>query len=404
MRKICLARHKPQHLGIVSDAHHYRDADGKLYVLTPVARQFERWAELFPRVTVCAPLLSGAPPSTHSAYRNPQIRLLPISLAGGDSARAKLHLLAQIFRWIFTLNRLFNTVDAVHIRCPNNISVIGLLLLQLRRLPRQAVYTGSWRDFPNEPFFYRWQRLFLRAHFAGPVAIYGEDAAGGAHLVSSFSPTYGDDVWHEESENVARRLEKLREYSQWPRPLKLVSVGALSANKNQQLVIQAVRKLEENGVESTLHILGDGTQRVELEALAASLGVTGKVIFHGRTAQDEVRRFYRESDFVVQAPRQEGYGKVPIEAFFHGCIPILSDVDLTRDILGASGESSGERGRYFPLEDCDALVQRLRELADAPPEMARLIENGRAYAREHTLEAWREQLRHMLSRFWNVSL
>lgn len=404
MKKIYTAKRKPQHMGIVSDAHHYRDETGKLYVLTPVARQFEQWAALFPHVTICAPLLPGKPPTTHTLYEADNIHLIPISAAGGDSARAKLHLLSQTFRWARALNRLFNSVDAVHIRCPNNISIIGLFLLHLRSLPREAVYTGSWRNFEGEPFFFRWQREWLRDKFNGPVAVYGRRSDDAANIVSSYSPSYGEAVWHEESIAVDVRLQRLRAHSRLPQPLRLVSVGALTTNKNQQLLLQAMKLLTDAGVESRLELLGEGEKRDELQNLCAQLRIADRVTFRGRTSQKTVRDFYRKSDFVLQAPRQEGYGKVPIEAFFHGCIPILSNVDLTRDILGADDDSLGERGRYFPLEDAGALAARIMELAADTQEMARLVENGRSYARQHTLEAWQEHLRQTMTRFWNVPL
>jgi glycosyltransferase involved in cell wall biosynthesis len=404
MKKIYTAKRRPRHLGIVSDAHHYRDDAGKLYVLTPVARQFEQWAALFPRVTVCAPLLPGTPPSTHTPYAADNIHLVPISAAGGDSVRAKLHMLAQTFRWARALNRLFNRVDAVHIRCPNNISIPGLLLLHLRRLPREAVYTGSWYRSDNKSFFFRWQRNWLRERFNGPVAVYGERAGEPKNIVSSFSPSYSDDDWQAETDSVQRKLEKLKHLRELPRPLRLVSVGSLNANKNQQLILHAVKRLTNSGVDVRLHLLGDGDKRDEWKQLSSELEISDRVFFNGHTAALQVRQFYRDSDFVIQSPRLEGYGKVPIEAFFYGCIPILSDVDLTRDILGAHENNPGERGRFFALEDVEALVACIMELSGDTQEMARLIKNGRAYAREHTLEAWREHLREMLTQHWKVQI
>ena len=55
-------------LGIISDAHHYFDAQGQLCTLAPLAKQFEQWASLFEHVVVCAPLRSGLPPPMCSPY------------------------------------------------------------------------------------------------------------------------------------------------------------------------------------------------------------------------------------------------------------------------------------------------------------------------------------------------
>lgn len=153
-------------LGIISDSHHYYDTEGHLCNLTVLTRQFGCWSNLFAEVVICAPLLPGSPPISHSPYQNSNIRLLPISLAGGNSLRAKVHLGRQIQGWWRTLKILLGQVDAVHIRCPNNISLLGLLALLRARHPRQAVYTGTWPGYAGEPFTYRWQRWFLRRFFS----------------------------------------------------------------------------------------------------------------------------------------------------------------------------------------------------------------------------------------------
>ncbi len=139
-------------LGIISDSHHYYDASGRLHNLTVLTRQFGCWANLFEEVVICAPLLPGLPPASHTPYLHPQIRLLPVANAGGNSFGAKIHLLQQMGKWWQVLHQLLAQVDAVHIRCPNNISVLGLFAVQRSHHLRQAVYTGTWLGYPTEPF------------------------------------------------------------------------------------------------------------------------------------------------------------------------------------------------------------------------------------------------------------
>lgn len=388
-------------LGIISDSHHYYDRDGRLYNLSIVKAQFECWAQLFDEVTICAPLYPGDPPVSHSPYDAPNVSLLPIAPAGGNTLRAKADLGFKLAGWWKTLQELLKRVDAVHIRCPNNISILGLAALARSDCFRQAVYTGCWNGqvSPPEPLTYRAQRLFLKHRFRGPVAVYGTWPDQPEHVVPSFSPSYTDGDWEGESAVVARKVDRLRGLSALPDPVKLVTVGSVDYRKNQQLVIRAVRQLADAGVRAELAILGEGGLRSSLESLARELGVEGQIHFNGRTAHRQVRQYYREADFVVQAPRSEGYGKVPNEAFFHGAVPILSDVEISAEIVG-----HGERGRYFPPDDVDAVVRHVLELARNPGEMIRLIENGRAHARSLTLEVWRDHIRQMLEEHWGVEL
>lgn len=389
-------------LGIISDAHHYQDANGQLYTLTLLARQFEQWAALFDEVVVCAPLLSGPRLKIYDAYRAHNIRLLPVPVAGGNTLGAKLQLATTLPVWWAALQHLIASSDAIHIRCPNNISILGLLALSRSPCLRQAVYTGQWNVYSGEPLTYRWQRFMLKHFFSGPVAVYGTWPRQPKHIVPSFSPSYSLTDWEEEAEGVARRIAKLHsdeQNNQRKQEVQLVSVGSLSKNKNQQLIIHAVSALRSLNIEAQLHILGEGPERELLRRLAVELNVSNQVHLHGGVAHEQVRQFYRTADFVVQAPYAEGFGKVPIEAFFHGTIPVLSNVNLSEEIVG-----SGLRGRVFQTDDHMELAHTIIDLVQHPTIMASMIEAGRAYARDLTLEGWRKHLKEMLEHYWKLYL
>jgi glycosyltransferase involved in cell wall biosynthesis len=386
-------------LGIISDAHHYFDAEGKLYTLTPLARQFEQWAGLFNEVIICAPLLSGPPSNAASPYLATNINLLPIVNAGGNTIRAKLNLVFALRDWWVALNELLKRVDAVHIRCPNNISILGLLALARSSRLRQAVYTGNWSGYQNEPLTYRLQRLVLKRYFRGPVAVYGEWPNQPPHIVPSFSPSFSLLDWQQEGAAIVRKISCLQSLSPSSRALKLVSVGALNSNKNQQLAIHAVKILHDRLIPAELYLLGDGENRQNLEELSRSMGLNEIVHFCGRVSHDSVREFYREADFVIQPSLTEGFSKVPMEAFVHGAIPLLSNVSVNPQIVGER-----DRGRYFPIDDAVTLAKQIEELAQQPREMVRLIKNGRDYSRILTLEAWRDHIRQMLRTHWASDL
>lgn len=385
-------------LGIISDAHHYYDESGMLSSLTPVVRQFEQWAKIFDSVTICAPLLSGSPPVTYQTfYMAANIQLLPITNAGGNTLLDKLFLVQQTMSWWRTLKKLIKEVDAIHIRCPNNISILGLLAIQNAHILRQAVYTGTWQGYAGEPITYAWQRLFLRRFFEGPVAVYGDWPNQPHHIVPSFSPSYSQTVWESEKHHVSNRIRCLSDRIVLPEPVRLLTVGSLNHNKNQRLVIRVAQILRQAGIQIKLDLLGDGDQFLMLEQLVKDLKLGGVIKLHGQVSQDVAREFYRQADFVVQASYAEGFGKVPIEAFFHGAIPILSDVGMSIQIVGGN-----QRGRVFPTDDANSAVQEIMALIRHPDEMIRLIRNGRVYAKTQTLEAWQEHIHDMLRDHWKA--
>lgn len=385
------------HLGIVSDAHHYWDSSSRLCTLTPLARQFEQWASLFDQVTVVAPLLPGDPPAGSGPYQVQNIRLNPIPVAGGSTLTSKLILIRVLPRWWRVIQQLLGKVDAVHIRCPNNVGIPALLAVARISVPRQAAYTGTWVGYDGEPATYQWQRRYLARSFRGPVAVYGDWPNQPPHVVPSFSPSFYDADWEDEEQAVLRRIDRLKELARLPAPVRLLTVGSLT--KNQDVVIRMVAHLCSQGFDVNLDVLGGGVQQTKLEALVNDLKLVNCVRIHGRVSHEMVRKSLRMADFVVQAPTVEGLGKVPIEAFFHGAVPILSNVNLSAQLVGG-----GERGRLFGPGDYEGAADAVAELICEPAKLASMIQQGRAYARTLTLERWREHLRQMLEKHWNLTL
>lgn len=387
-------------LGVISDSLHGYDAEGRLHNHNAGLRaQLDCWARLFERVVICAPLVEGEPPDPQGRYREGNVSLIPVPRAGGRTLKAKAALVSTLPAWWRGLKRLLAEVDAVHVRCPNNISIPGLLLLERAPHLRQALYTGNWAGYPGESPTYRLQRWFLRERFRGPVAVYGEWPGQPPHVVSTFSPVFGDAEWEAEAEGVAARLAALRGAAALPAPVRLVTVGHLDRNKNQRVAVEAVARLKARGVHAELDVVGKGAEREALEALAASLGVAGRVRLQGQRPHDEVREFYRRAHFLVLPSRSEGWSKVAVEAFLHGTVPLLADLPVHRVMAG-----DGARGRVFGADDAEALAGHVAALAADPRGYARMVEAGREYARGLTLEAWTEQLRGYLEAHWGVTL
>jgi len=341
--------------------------------------------------------MSGSPTDRHKPYPSENIKLLPIESAGGNTISAKLDLIVKSFGWWKAIYKLLQQVDAVHIRCPNNISILGLIVLQFSNLPKQAVYTGSWTG--PAPRTYRLQRAFLKRFFNGPVAIYGNWPNQPAHIIPSFSPSYYQKDWDMETPQVENRIKMLESSKRLLCPVRLMSVGALNKNKNQTLVLDALEYLKDNYLEFTLDLIGDGPERENLERKVNDLALNDRVLIHGNVSHDILRNYYRQTQFVIQAPFSEGFGKVPIEAFFHGVIPILSDVDISSQIIG-----NGSRGCCFSHNDAEAIAVQIIELTSHPAQMASMIKAGRKFARELTLEAWQQHIMEMLNAFWKIEI
>jgi glycosyltransferase involved in cell wall biosynthesis len=106
----------------------------------------------------------------------------------------------------------------------------------------------------------------------------------------------------------------------------------------------------------------------------------------GKKNYTELQALYRQHDFVLQAPLKEGFGKVPVEGFFHGLIPIISNTSMAGHIT-----ANGERGFLFNASNEGDLAKTLLSIREKKEVLPVMVEKGRAFAKSQTLEAWAEE-------------
>jgi glycosyltransferase involved in cell wall biosynthesis len=129
------------------------------------------------------------------------------------------------------------------------------------------------------------------------------------------------------SQTTAARLEKfngLRHAALYPPPPfahrlapgpygdYALFVGRLESIKRPDLAVRAVRHFDRG---LRLVVVGEGTQRVRTEALAEELGLTGRITFAGPVHEEALADLYRGALSVINAPYDEDYGYVTLEAF-----------------------------------------------------------------------------------------
>ncbi len=174
-----------------------------------------------------------------------------------------------------------------------------------------------------------------------------------------------------------------------PKPGKIVSVGRLTKQKNQAMLLRAFAKVWEEFPEAELHLYGEGELRKELSALAENLGVQeavhlpGNVLdLHDRIADAAV--FALSSDY-------EGLSNALLEAMMMG-LPVVSTDCAGSDEYIRNGES----GYLTPVGDEDALANAMMQMLADPDKARRMGEEGaRTVAplqKDILMEKWYEVL------------
>jgi glycosyltransferase involved in cell wall biosynthesis len=92
----------------------------------------------------------------------------------------------------------------------------------------------------------------------------------------------------------------------------VLSVGRIESVKRVDLAVAAMAHADRP---IRLIVAGDGTQRANVEALAARAGVSDRVTFIGAVDDERLLALYAEALGVIYAPYDEDFGYVTLESF-----------------------------------------------------------------------------------------
>ena len=180
--------------------------------------------------------------------------------------------------------------------------------------------------------------------------------------------------------------KSLRSENGWQDETVLISVGRLAPEKNWDTLVHAFAKVHEERPRTRLVLIGDGTAKPSLEALAAELGIADRVTFTGALPFQEIPRYLKAADAFAFASITETQGLVTIEAMAAGLPVVAVDGPGTRDIM-----EHGKQG-FLVENDPDALAKGIKKLLADPQRIQRLRNNALKKARTFDVDQLGKQL------------
>lgn len=157
----------------------------------------------------------------------------------------------------------------------------------------------------------------------------------------------------------------------------VITVGRLVRRKNLRVLFEAVAALGRPEVH--LLVVGDGPEQGPLEALAAELGMAGRVQFRGFVPQTLKYQLLACADLFALPSLHEAFGLVYLEAMQCGLPVIAARPGGQEDYL-----TEGETGFLLPPEDKEGLTRALSTLVGDPALRARMGALNRERARGFT--------------------
>ena len=376
-------------LVIVSHVTHFR-YENQLFAYGPYAQEIDLWADLFRQVTIAAPCRDEAPPGDCLPFTRNNISIDPQKEVGGETLAAKIKLACMTPRLMVDLSRALWRADAIHVRCPGNLGLLGAVLAPLFSKRLVAKYAAQWSTSTGEVWSSRWQKAVLRANWwRGPVTVYGEWPDQPPQVVPFFTSLLTAD--HMERARIAAKRA-------WNgKPLRVLFAGRLSKPKNVDILLRAVARNRQAGLDVRCTVVGEGPQREPLERLVLDLGISEAVEFTGGIGFEDVICQLEKSDVLALVSEAEGWPKAIAEGMAFGLVCIGSDRGFVPKML-ANG-----RGLTVTPGDAGALADLLSEIARYPEQYVPMRSAAAEWSQQYSLEGLREAIRQLLLEKWNLS-
>lgn len=352
----------------------------------PLVRELDYLATRFDRLIVLAPVATSPAPPSFTPYAAPNVHLIPVKPAGGDSFAGKIESLRAAPAYLRAITTAARDADVVHVRCPCNIGLVACLwALMDRQKPRWAKYAGNWRPGGPEPLSYKLQRFWLESGaFGGPVTVNGRWPNQPEHVHSLVNPSFSQKELEQAIASVAsKRLS---------RPVRLLFAGRLEETKGVLRVVEIAAELIGRGLDVIVDLAGDGPDCDRVVSLVERKGLCDAIRLHGWLSREALADLYRACHFVVLPSLSEGWPKVLSEGMAHGAVPVASAVSSIGQVLAET-----QAGIALPTLDIEAYASAIERLVQNPDEWRRLAERGQEAAAAFTYEVYVERIMRILS-------
>jgi glycosyltransferase involved in cell wall biosynthesis len=162
----------------------------------------------------------------------------------------------------------------------------------------------------------------------------------------------------------------------------ILFAGRLLAHKNVDVLLRAVALLTEEYPHLRCRIVGEGPERLRLEALSAELGVADQVVFHDFFPGTEIYGVMKSATVFALPSVREGFGAVVLEANCCG-LPVVTvnhPDNAARHLI-----TEGETG-FLTDVTADGLAKAL----SVAVACARLLDPTESQQRTGYLRGWGE--------------
>jgi glycosyltransferase involved in cell wall biosynthesis/tetratricopeptide (TPR) repeat protein len=167
--------------------------------------------------------------------------------------------------------------------------------------------------------------------------------------------------------------------------LRICFAGLVMPFKGVHILVEALGRLHQAGIDFTAEIAGETTNQqflTNLHDFAQSIGMSQKIKYTGFLDRVELAALFARSNVLVfPSLVEEGFGISQVEALAAGLVVVSSGTGGAREII-----RDGVDGMLYPSENVQALAEKLHALATNPELFAQLQAASQKRASEFAVE------------------
>ena len=344
--------------------------------------QMQALSELFEATTLVVPCSSSTTTVGGMNLTGRNLSVRSLTNPSGQGFRRKVRFLFWLLRNAPAMIQEVRRADVVHTPIPGDIGTIGMLLAFVWRKPLFVRHCGNWFvQKTTAEHFWKW----FMERFAGSRNVMLA-TGGGTEPPSRRNPSIR---WIFSTTLTEQELKacSMRRAGFSPERVRLIIVCRQDKEKGTGVVIESLPFILRDFPQANLDVVGDGQALVKFNELAAALGVTDRITFHGKVDHDEVIRLLHQADlFCYPTAASEGFPKVVLEALACGLPVVTTPVSVLSQLIGS--------GCGLIIEEATpmAVADAVRECLSDPERYRVMSAKAHDTARQYSLERWRDTI------------
>jgi glycosyltransferase involved in cell wall biosynthesis len=347
-------------------------------------------SQLFNETRVITTLHQTERPAGTTSLGGHCLQIQPLPAPPGQNLRRKIALLTWLPRHLAALWRTVKETDAVHALVPGDVGLIGILVALAQGKPLFVRHCGTWGEPVTAADHFL---LWLLERIAGGRNVVMA-TGGGPMPPSAKNPAIN---WIHSTTLRAAEIEAITPAPPWQpgKPLRLVTVGRITPEKNAAAIIQALPILQQQYSSIFLDVVGAGPALDKLKQLTHDLNLDSFVTFHGNVAHERVLAILQAAHlFLFPTKVKEGFPKAVLEAMACGLPVVATGVSVLPHLIG------NENGRLLPEPTAAAVAEAVLGLLENEEKLAAMGRSARQTSRTYTLEAWQKIIAQRLEEAW----